>query len=654
VADTEKLLRLIKQADLQDNQIIQKLVKTAVATDNEYRQKQIQKIIETKAAQQVEYPFTVPNTAAPWKNTVKLGYTPTGSTYTIKENKLTQHLLTAGQTGSGKTTLFLNLKDQLSVPWWSFDFKKDYRHLAKKRDDVIVLTPEQIKVNPLNPPPGRNRKNWLSSFVETFCDSQMLLGGSERFLDKHATHYVNKNDDVSLLGLKNYIENQGIHPSQQQFQKRVADSIGSIIRDVPGLSGSAESKLDLEQLLEHRVVFELDEQKSKTQNFIIEYLMAWVYEYRKAQNQRTGDLRHVFFIDESKEIFSVYKERNTASGNPVIALKLAKLREFGEGVVAADQEAGKLMNSLKANTKTKIMLPAGDRREFEALAESLHLNEMQEQWAQNLDVGQAIIQVGNQSPVPVLLDDFKLVKDVDDDTLVELQKQHWLKLGQPYNQLPGKSQEREEERDTAISGPENPETNLSDDEEAFIENIVRYPFKPLSKRYELYSSTGKGYRVKDSLVENDLIKEVSISSPSRSRKLFEITGQGRETLENLGIEVSWKGRGGVEHRYWQHRLKKMMQESGWTAELEKDDADVYGVDGETEIVVEVAMDKNQREVEHVESHVEAGFDKVVVGCRSKSVKRYVEEKASERGVDTEAVEFHVLHKISAEEFQVGE
>ncbi len=88
-------------------------------------------------------------------------------------------------------------------------------------------------------------------------------------------------------------------------------------------------------------------------------LFAYVFEYWLAQTHRSGRLRHVFVLDEGKRVFSAYKERQEAAGLPVIDELTAQLREFGEGLIVANQEATKLTESLKANTYTKILLATG-------------------------------------------------------------------------------------------------------------------------------------------------------------------------------------------------------------------------------------------------------------------------------------------------------
>ncbi|AKH98654.1 putative ATP-binding protein (plasmid) [Halanaeroarchaeum sulfurireducens] len=87
-----------------------------------------------------------------------------------------------GKSGAGKTTLFYNIMDQLSVPFWSFDLKQDYRHLLHDRPDLLVLPWSAFKFNPLQPPDGVQPRRWAQVFGEIFGHATSLLSGSKNYL----------------------------------------------------------------------------------------------------------------------------------------------------------------------------------------------------------------------------------------------------------------------------------------------------------------------------------------------------------------------------------------------------------------------------------------------------------------------------------------
>lgn len=143
--------------------------------------------------------------------------------------------------------------------------------------------------------------------------------------------------------------------------------------------------------------------------------------------------------------------------------------------------------------------------------------------------------------------------------------------------------------------------------------------------------------------------ELYLSGEAEKRKLLEITERGREHLEEQGTEVKHEGRGGVVHRYWQHLIKDLFEEAGWTAKTELFDADVYvNLDG-PELVVEVAMENAPREVEHVQAHVEQGFDHVWVACRNEEVRDGMKKRLEEKDLLDERVAIRLFRDFSSDE-----
>lgn len=153
-----------------------------------------------------------------------------------------------------------------------------------------------------------------------------------------------------------------------------------------------DTSLPIETLLKNNIVLELDGLGNDTQNLVIESLLAKIYMYRKAQGHRGNGVRHVSVMDEGKQIFSRKKELNTKKGIPAIDQLTAKMREFGEGMIVADQESTKLTESILANTGSKILLPTGSHTQFTEIADSIGLNSEQREWAkEELKTGKAVI-----------------------------------------------------------------------------------------------------------------------------------------------------------------------------------------------------------------------------------------------------------------------
>jgi len=427
---------LAECADLLDDPEVQKLLTAAAVTENTHLKRQIEKDLAVKATQKQAQPFDQDSTSV-ISDRVTLGTTITGSSYDLKQDDLTQHLLAVGQSGAGKTTLFYNVMDQLDVPFWVFDRKQDYRHLLQDYDNLLVLPWSELKFNPLKPPENVPPRRWAQVFAEIFGHATALLSASKNYVMKRLLRLYRAYDLFdeiespypSLHEFHLYVAEDGINYmwASSDYRDRVLNRVEAMLLSA-GTVFECSNGYPLQDLLERNVVFEVDGLGTDVQNFLMEILFAYVYEYRVAQNQRGGDLRHVFFLDEGKRVFSVYKERQDAVGIPTIDDMTAKMREFGEGLVVADQEASKLTDSIKANTLTKMLLATGDAKQFEEMADSLGLSPRQREVAQRLDIGEAVVQTGNKDPVPLRLNNYELDKRISDEALRGRMRGRWNEL----------------------------------------------------------------------------------------------------------------------------------------------------------------------------------------------------------------------------------
>ena len=657
----ESLLRHVENAKLANDPQIQQLLQLGIASDNNRLEQRIQKLVQAKIAQQQAQPFEQYDQPL-GLNRLRLGSSSTGAMVALDTDDLTKHLLTVGQSGSGKTTLFYNLMWQLEVPFWSFDLKQDYRHLAQEDSELLVLPWSEFRFNPLKPPPGVPPRRWAQVFSEIFGHATALLSGSKNYLLKQLVTLYQLYDLFdkvsepypSLHELEMLIDTDKIN-----YVRKASNYRDTLLNRIEAMNLTAGTVFDcsqgypIEELLKRNIVFEFDGLSRDVQNFLMEVLFAYVYEYRLATGQRDEGLNHVFFLDEGKRVFSVYKERQDAAGIPEIDQLTAKMREFGEGLVVGDQEVSKLTDSIKANTYTKVLLPTGDRKQFNAIRGSMNLTERQAEQAQKLGTGEAVIQVGNSDPVPVKLDDYELEKTVSENELRGLQSENWYDLSYEPRETTLQFEThvasgREDDLDEPDIIDDPTEIIISNDANRMLEDIVQNPFKPLTDRYDQFSSTYKGNKAKDELVENGVIIERHVKTGSGKRKLLELTENGRDYVEDsVDLDTEQEGRGGIIHRYWQHRIKRLLQDAGWSsAGIEFYDADVYLNLGSSELVIEVAMGNNQREIDHVKQHLETGFDVIWVVSRNEEVRDGLKRRLEENDLLDDRISFRLFRQFN--------
>jgi len=640
-----ELFRLADQANLLDDEEVQKLLQAASASSSSQIRRRVKKALEVKAAHHQRYPFADTDTVQP----LRLGSTRTGGYVGLTEQDVTKHVLVAGQSGAGKTTLFYNVMQQLAVPWWAFDLKQDYRHLSRNDSNVVVLPWQQLQFNPLEPPPNVRSKRWAQVITEIFGHATALLSGSKNYLLKHLVALYEDSGESwpTLQQLHTAVKEDSLNYARKSanYRDTVSNRLDGVLLSGDSVFSVSSGHVQPE-LLEKDVVFEFDGLGNDLQNFLMESLFGYVFEYRLANTQRNQGLQHVFFLDEGKRVFSVYKERQDASGIPTIDELTAKMREFGEGLVVADQEPSKLTESIKANTYVKMVLPMGDYNQFREVVDAMDLSQRQRDVAQDLGVGEAVVQVGNAAPAWVDLDYYEVEKSVSDEVLEQLQQQHWDSLDGLLTE-PDTGDTPVGEEDDGVSQVDDSDTalDLSETEEMLLNDVVDRPFVSLSDRYEKASSWNKGHQAKQGLVEKGLVRERRIKTSGAKRKLLELTENGREVSSELGIDVGHEGRGGIVHRYWQSKVQEYLSGSGWNCEMEQDDADVVAEKAGVSVAFEIAMGSNEREVEHAEQRIADGFDMIVVICRNKPVVEGLRDRIEDRLSDRDSVAFWTFQEL---------
>jgi hypothetical protein len=364
---------------------------------------------------------------------IELGITAqNGRPYRIPLQDLTKHLLTVGETGAGKTNLHYLMLDQLNqkgVPFLIFDLKQDYRHLLNRsafEDQLTVIPWKEFAYNPLQPPPGVEIADWLRVFTDIFGHSQSLMSASKNYLFHQLWQQCRGRDEdepPTLRDIHRSVENDS--PDSYK-QENYSDTVQNRLQRLT-FSGSPmfqhETGIQLEKVLRRNTILELDGLGNDTQNLVIESLLAKIYHYRKARGERGNQLRHICLMDEGKQVFSAKKEANTKKDIPIIDQLTAKMREFGEGLLVADQEATKLTESIMANTSTKILLPTGSYTQFKRMADAIGLDNEQREWAQQeLKTGRALVHNRGTglAPVDVPLYGGGIEKNVEDATLEQL------------------------------------------------------------------------------------------------------------------------------------------------------------------------------------------------------------------------------------------
>ncbi len=334
----------------------------------------------------------------------------------LREDEFCKHIMIVGMTGTGKTTATIQILKELrrrGKRFMVFDWQREYKKLKKTDEfkDVKVLRIEKggFLFNPLIPPKGTDVREWAAKLVDVINHAYLGSYGTEYILRdlliKSYTHtkIFEGSDEYPTFNLAKVYLRKNFFKGRMEWWNQTAARILDNLTYEGGLGPvlNTEHKTNLKELLKEDIVIELDTLSNDDKKFLTEALVLWIYEFRKNQGE-TNEFRHAIIIEEAHNILSKKKEK-TEGGETIMESTLRMIRKFGESIIVIDQEPGKLSESIKANTNTKISFTLGNGKDIEDISKSMELTWEQEKYLDVLKVGHAMIKVKGRIEKPVMI-----------------------------------------------------------------------------------------------------------------------------------------------------------------------------------------------------------------------------------------------------------
>jgi hypothetical protein len=518
------------------------------------------------------------------------------SIFGIREKEWIRHCGIFGKTGSGKTTLMVRILKELCEKDRSFlifDYKRNYRDLLKHPDfekqNILIFTVGRNSVvpfqfNPKNGPSGVEDYVWIKQLSQIIEKVYLLgPGANDVFMESAGLNTFREMQEKVLKQKKKARE--------LLWWASVKRTLNAI--NYPGLSEVVNCRqgYSIPDLLDKKVILELDGLSDSDQAFIIGSLLLWIYHYRMRQPEREV-LKHLIIIEEAHHLFlQTRKEEDIAD------IIMREIRELGEAIIVIDQHPSKMSVSALGNLSTKFALTLSLNQDVAALANAMLLGKDERRYLSMLTLGQCICRSDRFSqPVLLTIESFPIQKgSVTDEDLKTLMA-GYLKDLRPDN-LPIA-------RAGNIQGIQNQET-LSPLGRIILENIELKPFIGFVKRFkDLGLKIPDGYRAIEELTAMRLIVPLTIDG----NRLYELTSKGREML---GRKAFHKGRGGLEHRYYIEKIKEhYLHREGFTF-LEKDNIDIVIERGDNTLAIQMETGK---------SDIHAN---IMTICRYKAKMKYI-------------------------------
>lgn len=351
-----------------------------------------------------------------------------GNNVYLDKNVLDQHVFISGVTGSGKTTTCQTILKESKIPFLVIEpAKTEYRILQNDTNfsDTIIFTLGKDDVAPFRMNPFvffkheniASRVDMIKASIEAAFDMEAAIPQIiETALYKCYEDYgwniaTNQNsmfddpfsDDVlAFPTLSDLLRNTEEVVKQQGFDDRLKnDYIGSIKARLQGLLVGSKGimlnthkSVDFEYLLDHNVIFELEEiRSSEEKSLIMGFILINLMEAIKAKYLKEGKLRHLTLVEEAHRLLTKFQPGDNPSkrhGVEMFTDMLAEIRKYGESLVIVDQIPNKLTSEVLKNTNTKIIHRIFAEDDKDAIGNTVMLDKEQKEFLSNLEAGRAV------------------------------------------------------------------------------------------------------------------------------------------------------------------------------------------------------------------------------------------------------------------------
>lgn len=327
--------------------------------------------------------------------------------------RINQHVAILATTGAGKTNICRHLVIELhkkGISCLIFDWKQDYRDLAKKIDvHVYDFQDNLFTFNPLKP--AGDPAMWAKELANIMAE--MISGGT--YGSGAFSVYVKLIDELYRErgvydGSRNYptvfdLLEKLEELSREKLSERERNWVASAVKLFRSLAvgktreafGVREG-LSIAELLEKTVIIELESLGDPiAKAFLISVLLQKIRNYRFLRPER-DKLKHVIVIEEAQ---NVLKRESEASS--IITATYREIRSLCEGIIAITQIPSEFSKDALANTNTFFVMKLVHRDDKLVARDLLGLNDEQLRILEHLEKGVAFMKTDGLCMVKIPL-----------------------------------------------------------------------------------------------------------------------------------------------------------------------------------------------------------------------------------------------------------
>jgi len=342
--------------------------------------------------------------------------------FKLREKDWPRHVCITGMSGSGKTTFAFKIIEALNMhnkPYLIFDWKKSFRPLIAKDNTIQIFTVGNEKVSNLfktninQPPKGVAPKEWINvlsdllteCFSASFGVHKVILETLDEAFKEWGIYHGSENYPTW-----NHIKWR-LEEKLQKIQGREAGWMESALRVATVMTFGefgktvnykGENSISVEELLDKKVIMELNSLGSVEKTFFCEFILTYIYKLKKArENSVTQRFDHAIIVDEAHNIF--LKKPTNFTNETVTDMIYREMREYGTSLICLDQHVSKISDTVKGNSACHIAFQQQLPQDIYEISEIMQLRESRHYFSQ-LPVGSAIVKLAERYTLPFLIE----------------------------------------------------------------------------------------------------------------------------------------------------------------------------------------------------------------------------------------------------------
>ncbi|PIN75725.1 hypothetical protein COV18_02665 [Candidatus Woesearchaeota archaeon CG10_big_fil_rev_8_21_14_0_10_37_12] len=586
---------------------------------------QILQYLQLKATETIQLDYTTqvlfppPPEQVAKKGTYNIGTVLYGNKklydFFLQEKEWLSHIAIVGRSGSGKTNACFHLIDQLikhNKPFWIFDFKRNYRDLLEQHKELLIYTVGRDVANldmfnpliPINSP-----HNHIRLVVALLCKTFFLGEGAHSLLVKCIDNLY-KNFGVyseavdkypTFRNVQQWLESYTTKSRESQWLQSTMRAIKMLNFGTMGKALNTQKLLQLENLLNKKVIFEVDAISQHDKKFLIALLLEYRHKH-KLSNPNREKLQDVLIIEEAHHLLP---RKKLGEEEGVLEKLLREERELGTSIIIIDQLASKLSDVAFANTSTTIALNQKHHSDINTIGNAVILNDEERKHLSKLPVGMAVMRQQERWPKPVLIQiphyPVNKGKITDNDVKEHMNKRRKLDV-------------QTTKKETLIDYP-----LLNENEIMFLQSTQNNPIHTTIQHYKNCNlSNATGNTIKKKLIEKQLLQETEIRDKKGKKNLLNSTKKGTFYLRLQTQQQEIFQSCGSEHQYYQQRIFEELEKAGHTVEKEtqlktcRPDILVN-----KEVVIEIETGKSKHWFKHIITHLQENR-KIIIAVTNKT------------------------------------